>query len=356
MMFKIKQLLFLLLLIFISTISYAQKPQEENSTCVSNAEKAYREGQIEEIKRILPECLKSKSVSKETKARGYRLLTITYLYFNENDSAEYFMRKLLKTETEYKVDENQDPSEFVELYDRFRTDPILLIEGHFGVGASLVRTLNNYSLDNTANSLGIYESSIGFSAGVLFEVPLSNHISVVTGGNYLSNQYQYTKEQFDYSTLYYNEKLQWVDVPLTFKFYLSKGTFRPYIQLGVRGQYLIKAEASPSRRDSLNVVLGNQTVNPTNIDVTPQREQFNILADGCLGFNWKGVIGSGYLTGKIGYSYGLVNIANPSERYSNVALSNEYLYISNDFAIDHLSFMLGYAIPVYRPKLKKRNN
>lgn len=353
-MFKTKQLHLLLLLIIMSTLCYAQKPQQESSTCVSSAEKAYREGQIEEIKRTLPDCLNSKSISKETKARGYRLLTITYLYFNQYDSAKYFMTKLLKTETEYKVDENQDPSEFIELYNRFRTDPVLLVEGHFGVGSSIIRTIDNFSLDHTDNSLGTYESAVGLYAGVLLEVSLSDHISIITGLNYISNSYRYTKNQFGYSELDYNETIQWADVPLGFKLYLSKGTFKPYIQLGVKGQYRIKAETTVIRTDTLNAALGNQIVDERIIDVTPQRQQFNLLANGTIGFNWKGIIGSGYLTGKVGFSYGLVNVTNPKERYSNSELINNYLYISNDFAVNNLSYMLGYALPIYRPKLKKR--
>lgn len=352
MTLRYKQLYFIILL-FIGNVALAQKPEEENSTCVSDAEKAYRAGQIEVIKKILPECLKSKSISKETKARGYRLLTITYLYFNQNDSAEYFMKQLLKADKEYLVDKNQDPSEFVELHSRFRTDPVLLVEGHFGIRTSLPRILNNYSLDHTANSLGKYTPGTGFSAGALLEVSISDHFAIVTGGNFEINKYEYKKSQFGYSSLEYFEELRYIDIPLSVKLYFTKkSSFKPYLQLGLKGQYLLSADATPTRSDSL--LNQTQSVDERIINIDAQRQKLNLLAAAALGFNWKGIIGTGYLTGKIGFSYGLVNIANASERYSNTELVYNYNYVSNDFALDNLSFMLGYALPIYRPKLKKR--
>jgi len=353
-----RQFYLIILLLFVGNIAFAQRPQTENSTCLSNAERAYRDGQIEVIRETLQNCLelKKNKVSKEIKARGYRLLTITYLYFNENDSAEYFMKQLLKYEKEYKVDENQDPSEFVELYNRFRTDPVFLLEFQGGVNNAIVRTLNNYSLGDTETSLGEYTSGIGFSAGILFELPLSNKFSAISGINYTANQYHYERTQFElgYSKLELNESIQWMEIPLIFKFYFSKKSFKPFIQLGVKAQYLLSATANLSKTDFLSESSGNSTYEGRPLDISPQREKSTFLADAAIGFNWKDIIGRGYLTSKIGVTYGLVNIANTSQRYANRELINDYNYVSNDFSIDNMNFMLGYAIPIYRPKLQKQ--
>ncbi|UXX77723.1 PorT family protein [Reichenbachiella carrageenanivorans] len=342
------------LLILCSHLTFAQKPQKENSNCVSEAEQSYRSGQIEDIRSKLPACLENSRVTAETRIRGYRLLAITYLYFNENQEAEKYMKLLLKMDPEYKVDENQDPPEFIQLYGTFRTKPILLFGLHVGLNSSFVHVQNNYSLDNTSTSLGKYSSGIGITGGISVEFAIWDHLSLITGLDYQTTQYEYQKEQFGYSTLDYLEKSTWVGLPVGAKFYITNSKFRLYTQATLSFQYLLSANATPSRSDNMGEILGNQTVVGPSIDILAQREKLNMLIDFGLGFNWKGIVGPGYFTGLISYSYGLINVANPTTRFDNTELIYDYNYVSNDFSLNSFSLKLGYAIPIYKPKVLKR--
>jgi Neuraminidase (sialidase) len=71
------------------------------------------------------------------------------------------------------------------------------------------------------------------------------------------------------------------------------------------------------------------------------------------GIKVKDVIGRGYIFFNIRYSYGLNNIVNSKNRYSNPVLMYNYLYIDNNYKINSFQYSIGYSYPLYKPKLKK---
>ncbi|GAA5026284.1 hypothetical protein GCM10011506_11660 [Marivirga lumbricoides] len=338
--------------------AYAQKPKEEDNACVLNLERAnemYREGKIDLIIDQLLPCLNGTRLNKENKVRAYRLLVITQLYFNERDAAADYMVELLKLEPEYEINENLDPTEFIQLYNRFRTYPILLVGLHAGGNYSFPTVHRNFSLDNTSTSLGSYTPEMGYSVGISLEIPFFNKWSVLTNINYLYNKFEYDKKQYNYSEVIYLEEQSWMEIPVEIKYYINEGDFRLYAQAGASVQYLLDASASITRLDSLNEELGNQTVAGPSVNMKDHRMPFNLSAKGAIGFTWKGVIGNGYLLGSISYTYGLNDVNNPKERYSNSELLYDYNYVDNDFSMNNLSIKVGYALPIYKPKLMDRN-
>ena len=335
----------------------AQKPVEEDNACVLNLESAnelYRQGKIELISDQLLPCLVGNRLSKENKVRAYRLLVITQLYFNEKQRAADYMVELLKLEPEYEINENTDPTEFIQLYKNFRTKPVLLIGIKAGGNYASPQVENNFSLDNTANSLGEYEANLGYSAALSLEVPLLKFLSIGVDFQYSLISYEYNKKQFNYSQVTFIEEQSWVEAPAYLKFEALSGDFKIHAKAGAAIHYLLNSKATVSRLDSLNEELGNQTVAGPRIDITSQRNEYYLSVIAGIGMSWKGVIGNGYLTADIGYSYGLGRINKASERYSNDELIYEYNYIDNNFSLDRLNFSIGYALPIYKPKLLKR--
>ena len=349
---------FLLLMgmLLVSQQLFAQKPKEEDNACVLNLEQSneyYRQGKIELITEQLLPCLKGNRLNKENTIRAYRLLTITQLYFNEPDSAAIFMGKLLKLEPEYELNNNLDPTEFIQLYNAFRTTPILILGLEAGGNYTFVQNLRNYSLDGTAPAAGTYTPELGYAVKLGIEIPVNKWIAIATGSAFQYNRYSLERRQFNYSQLSYEEELSWLSIPLEAKFYFSEGDFRPHFSIGAAFQYLLSANATLERLDSLNEELGNQTVSGPAIDRKNQRASFHIPLRASVGFMWKNVIGNGFLTARISYEYGLRNLVRPSSRYDNPTLLYDYTYVDNNFATQCLSVEIGYAIPIYKPKLKK---
>ena len=66
------------------------------------------------------------------------------------------MLALLRTDTEFKVNDAVDPAEFVALYNTFRTYPIYRIGGKLGgVAAGPSVMTSDYSDDGTNNTLTV---------------------------------------------------------------------------------------------------------------------------------------------------------------------------------------------------------
>lgn len=348
----------LALTIGLSTKTWGQKPKEEDNACVLNLERAnemYREGKIDLISEQLTPCLTLNKLNKENRIRAYRLLIITELYFNEKPAAVNYMIELLKLAPEYEINENLDPTEFIQLYNQFRTQPIVLVGLTAGGNYTFPFIKQNFSLDNVNNSLGEYQPEVGYKVSFSLEVPVFKKWSVQTGVGFQVNRFSYEKYQFSYSELSYAETQSGLNLPVNIRYYLTKkGDFSLYLQGGGTLHYLIDSRATLSRIDSINVELGNQTVAGPSVNMTPHRVNLNLAINGAIGFRWKGFIGSGYLLGEVSYSHGLWNQTNPSERYSNPELIYDYNYIDNDFTLSSINVMVGYALPIYRPKLIER--
>ncbi|HEY8402508.1 MAG TPA: hypothetical protein VIK89_14670, partial [Cytophagaceae bacterium] len=110
------------------------KAQSTENNCTQTLKKAqntYDQGRIFEIADMLQPCIEN-GFTKEEKTSAYYLLTLTYLYFNEREKAEKAMLEFLKLNPEYEI--KNDPAEFVNLYNSFRTTPAFLIGGRAGIG------------------------------------------------------------------------------------------------------------------------------------------------------------------------------------------------------------------------------
>lgn len=348
--------IFTVFLIGLSYKSYAQKPKEEDNRCVlilEDAEEYYRQGKIELIPSKLSDCLEGSRLSTEGKISAYRLLTLTYLYYNSRDTAEYYMKEMLRLDPEYEINENVDPSEFIQLYNTFKTTPVLLIGAKAGGNFAMVDVMDSYSLDPT-NSTGTYSSTLGYQVNVALDIPITNRFSIAASPGYKYQKYEYTKTQFGYSSLEYSEDMSWVELPVFVRYYITKNKLSFFVQAGASLDYLLGANATLVRLDSINQELGNQTVAGPSQDIKDSRNSLNYNAIGGVGFTWKNVIGKGYLTAEINYAMGIDNIVDPEKRYSNTESLYSYLYIDNDIKLNSLFFSIGYYIPIYNPRLIDR--
>lgn len=339
--------------IFLLVFSFTANSQETScSQVLKKAQATFDEGRIYQIEEMLTPCLEN-GFSKPEKVAAYKLLTLTYLYFNEKAKAENAMMQFLKLEPEYEINPSIDPTEFINLYNSFRTSPALLVGLKAGVNGVDVDVKKNFNLDNSSIQRGQYRSLPGYQVGLFLEKPLSQRLSVLTEVNFLNEGYKYTDSLFDYASLVYEEKLSWLQVPVlfTFKFGNSKKII-PYASLGGTVNYLLQAEAVANRKDKMDD--GNQReVLDRKFDMKDQRNAFNFSVTLAAGLKIKDVIGRGYIFADFRYTRGLRNVVDGENRFSKPELIYDYLYLDNDILINSLQASLGYSLPIYKPKLKK---
>ncbi|WP_109832599.1 porin family protein [Reichenbachiella versicolor] len=349
---------------YVSTIipTLAQKPTGgDEQGCKLNlnlAEEKYKNGQIEEVQSLIKPCVEGKSnFNKQDKIRAYKLLTITYLYLNEEEEASKNMQKLLNLNPEYIIDPNVDPSEFVDLYNQFRHHPIAIIGLKAGVNSTMVNVIDNFGQDDIDRSLGTYTAKIGYRVSFTSEFLITPLLSLETGLSYSKSNFEYSNRQFSYSNVSVEESFSTLSIPLHTRFSYTKRDLRFYLQLGAKVNYLVSSSATLVRIDSLNEELGYQSVVGPAEDLSDQKAKLFFSLQSAIGGYWKNVVGNGYLMMEIGYSYGLSNLIEPDKRYANTNLINKYNYIPNDFSINQFTVEIGYGIPIYRPKkLKKKKS
>lgn len=342
------KLLFLIFLIFFSSLVVGQ---DNCSEVLTKAQDTYKEGRINEVAELLEPCL-ANGLNKQEKIEAYRLLTLTYLYFNEKEKAEGAMTELLHNDPEYKL-RHVDPTEFVNLYNSFRTTPIVLIGAKGGVNYTDVDVHKNFSLDDSSVPRGKYKSNVGIQASLFAHFPISKKASVLAELLYVASSYTYTDKMFNYASLEFPEKQTHIGIPLLFNYNFGKSTkWVPYANIGASVSYLVQSKVTPVRVDATE---GNnqREVTEGSISISSLRKSinYNLVIGG--GLKVKDILGRGYIVLDVRYAHGLNNVVKAKERYSNNTLVYKYFYIDNDFKLNSFQYSLGYLYPLYKPKLKK---
>ena len=166
----------LLLAVVLSAGSIAARSQSTCAQTLRLAQSIYEQGRLHELPHLLENCLRD-GFNDEEKVNAYKLLVLTHIYLEEPEKADEMMLALLRTDTEFKVNDAVDPAEFVALYKTFRTHPIYRIGGKLGgIGSTPSITSADFVDDGTNE----YNYNFGFSGMVTAEIPLGIRASKFT--------------------------------------------------------------------------------------------------------------------------------------------------------------------------------
>jgi hypothetical protein len=324
------------------------------STCAQTlrlAQSIYEQGRLNELPQLLQECLKSGFTTAE-KVNAYKLLTLTYIYLEEPAMADQNMLALLRTDTEFKINDAVDPAEFVALYKTFRTYPIYRIGGKLGGVASQPSVVTANYLNDGRNS---YQYNLGFSGSICAEIPLTRKLSKFTVNPELSfqllafdglNEKAKNAETDTAATTLATESEAWISLPVLVQYNLyqdKKKITNYFISAGLSADYLL----SPSIRIISNRE-SSAAVEENTFNLSEQRNNFNIGALVAAGFKRK--IGKGFLIAELRYKMGLKPMLTKADTYENQILVNDYHYVDGIFKLNTLTLSVGYVLNRYKPK------
>jgi len=336
----------------------AQEKQEGESDCsvkLQEGETAYEDGSLSNSILLLEECLKSGGFNTEEKVRAYRLLTIIYLYKNQDEKASDYMHSLLKLNPEYRLRPN-DPSEFVDLYKQYRIRPYLIIGGAGGANMPILNISTLYSTDNPTNQNIFYTGLLGFQINFNISRPITNKIEIMLNPTFSVMRYRFEGDYFDYSTLLFTETQTRVEAPLVIRYNLKDkynfniGGLKPYFMVGATPNYILSASGNAQRIDIVSEDQ-SRSVEGKSIKMTELRNQLTFSAVAGAGIEYK--LGLGHLFGQIQYQHAFMNMVNGNNRY---LLQNEiakYGYLDNNYKMGALTFSVGFNYPLYNPKKRK---
>lgn len=349
-MSKIQHGFFILLLLTMVTRndSWAQE-QNLCTQTLKEAHELYDIGRIHEVPALLDSCLQN-GFSKAEKIQAYRLMILSYLFQDEDEKAEENLLSLLRLDPDYKVNEAIDPAEFVNLYNTYRTLPVVSIGLLGGVNQSRVSLKQEISTDNQNSSQPKYSPGYGYQFGLIADILLKKNYQLTTAILFSGKKYEMDNERmFGYTSLNIVESQNWLEIPVTLKYNFGKRKFKTFVQAGLSGNIFLSSNAILTR---VSIADDNDASGPS-VDVSDLRKRFNCSAVMGLGARYK--IGYGYVILDIRYNLGLANVVNVENRYSNSELIYYYGHIDGDYKLNNINVSVGYLKSLYKPKKIKVN-
>jgi len=222
--------------------------------CSFNYERAlllYNSGMADSALRIMRPCIENKemlkNISKETRARIYRLAALSGIMTGNPEEAEKYARKMLINEPDYKDRQNkEDLTEFRLLLDKITPKPSLRLGVAAGVNIPFVklqRKFSNIALQSEQNS---FDGIPGFQFGIIGEKVLTKNISLEAGAGLNRVTFNYNISGVlisPYTPIkyMYEQKIKWIEVPVSAKYYFGQKYFRPFLEGGITGRLLLNS-------------------------------------------------------------------------------------------------------------------
>jgi hypothetical protein len=343
--------LFCAVLFLISGTIQAQNKTNDSiieNRCVQllrDAEKTYEAGHIDVIEDMLLSCIRKDGFSKFEKLQAYRLIILSKLFDDKDEEANAYFLELIKTDPEYQVNTVTDPSEFIDLFNSYRTKPIYALGFKVGMNATKPNSFVPYGVYNTGENTGSYKGLLNFQFGFNADVYLNKKFTLGADLLLSFKKYQYKNTLLEYTELVSKETQLWLELPVVLKYTMGQKKLRYYLQGGAAVSALLNSTANITRKDVSTQ--SNQAIGP-DVNTHNLRNMFNYSLVAGGGVRYKA--GYGYVVIDVKYMYGLNNISNTNNKYSNSDLVYKYGYIDNNFTLNSLMFSVGYYKSFYKPK------
>ncbi len=341
------------LLLSSSGYSFAQEAEEAEQDCsviLKQAESTYDAGKIENVPSLLEKCIE-KGFSKEEKLRAYKLIISSYLFDDKQEKANEFMLKLLKLDPEYELNKTTETTEFIQLFETYRTEPVYSI-GFFG-GLNLTNYIVNelYGIHNISNINSDFNTfGFGFQVGANINRYLAKGLEISIQPMLSRNTYSYSDSIFDFTYVDIYEQQTRIDLPISLIYEFGDKNIRPYARIGISTNYILSVPIEATRVYTDNA---HPNISGTDINIIDFRRKLNFSSIAGLGVKYK--IPRGFLIFDTRYNYGILNQVNTNQRYTNPELIYKYYYVDNNFKLNNLMFSIGYVYSIYKPELNMQN-
>jgi hypothetical protein len=258
------------------------------------------------------------------------------------------MLKLLKLEPEYEINQAVDPSEFIGLFDNYRTLPVYSLGVFGGLNYSNINVTELYGVHNISNAAYEYNSSgMGYQLGARLNRFLVKGLEFCLEFSLAQSNYEYIDSAMSFSFVSFDEKQTRLDLPLSFTYQFEINKIEPYIRLGFSNSYLLNAFGTAMRKYTDD---SHRDITGSDIGLSDFRNKYNAGLIAGIGAKYK--VKRGHVFFEARYLYGLLNQTNESNRYTNPELIYKYFYIDDDFTLNNYIFSVGYMYSFYKPKKK----
>ncbi len=360
----------LALLIFSFGVSVKVNAQALSCTeQLQAAQTAFDAGKIQEVDKILRikgSCFMSKdesALTPEEKFQGYRLLTLTYLQMDEIDKADDMMLLMLGANPEYQVNPAVDPTEFINLYNTWRTKPIFKGGLMGGANTAFFQNTTRWDVFDEPNHL---TPTLGSQFGGVMEFDITDIINkestekdkfLITTELFFSSK-KLTRTKGDEFTFMEDQTIVFthssLDLRALFNYNLvKKPGFQLFATLGGSMDWLLINDVQ-AVAGSVEAS-GGETVESTKKDIGIMYKNFSGAVLGGSSLRIK--VGRPWLVLDIRYHYYFTDPFIPENRFSmpEINIDNGGMIPSSGY-LSYYSANLGVLVPVFKHVKKKTNS
>lgn len=339
-------------LILIAVAPYVARAQQKLTTCAQTlrlARSVYENGRLHELPDLMGDCFKRDEWTVQERVDAYKLLTLAYIYLEEPEKADENMLNILRTDPEFKPNENIDPAEFVALYNTFRTEPVYRLGVKLGANATQPNVHSYTALNEGTEN---YEYSYGFQAGVTAEIAIFNDRLILNPELYFqAKSFKATNTFFeDGQSTTGKITLKSLSLPVSVQYplLLGKSTAQskwvPYVGAGVNVDFLLGVTT-----DLETDVFGQSPVHTTSNEKA-QYKAFNFAP--ILSAGVKGKVKKAEIVAEIRYIYGASTIFDKQKLYDSQSEIFGNKFVHGPFSLNTLQISFGYLLNKYIPRKK----
>ena len=309
--------------------------------------KLYKDGDYDVASDTLLQMLKYNNIGRTEKIQANKLLTMCYLAQDNIELAEETAFKILHLDANYKTDKMNDDIAYTRLFTKFGTVPKVMIWESFVSNIPIISVAKQYNLLSPAGPISSnYKGKPSYQFQLSLEKKIYGRLFAQIGVQYGGLEYEHNVTGGQNQAIYYNEKLTYLGLPVSIKFYLSGIDVGPYLLGGIDFSFLQSAISSTYNANS---ILGTQKI----------LQDRSALRDN---FRCSYIYGCGYtfhvnnLICNLGMNYlnPLGNINKAGTRPIDLANVYNTNYVDDDFKINDLQFNIGLAYVILHKISKHR--
>ncbi|MDA3891498.1 MAG: outer membrane beta-barrel protein [Salinivirgaceae bacterium] len=328
------------------------KAQDDCFLKLTEAEKLFENGQIEQIPNLITNCIES-GYNRENKIRALKLLTLAYLFDDNTIKAEKTLLKLLKIDPEYKVNQAVDPVEFIKLYNSFNTTPVFSIGPIFSPSLTMPYLLEPISLNDFSESNPKYSSGgMSITAGIKASYHLNHIWDINLEPSFSFLKSKVIENNYSKSIVTITETMNYITFPISGSYYFYKiNNFQFFGEAGASFDLFLSGNINGIISYNNNELAPEE---PSEIQTKELRKPYNLMS--IIGAGTKIDLGRSNIQVCFRYKVGLMNQGNSDQaNLINESLNWDYIYQDNLFSINNLSFAISFNREFYVHR-KKPNN
>lgn len=339
-------------LILMSVGPFVAGAQQKLTTCAQTlrlARSVYENGRLHELPNLMGDCFSKTEWTTQERVDAYKLLTLAYIYLEEPEKADEMMLNILKTDPEFKPNDNIDPAEFVALWRTFRTEPVYRLGVKVG-GNATQPNVHAYTALNEGKEN--YEYSYGFQGGVSMEIGIFNDLLTLNPELYFQSKSFKVNNTFfeDGQTTTGKVSLKSLSLPVSVQYPLSIGKKKvdtkwiPYVGAGIATDFLLGVVTD------LETDVHGQSRVITSSDEKVQYKKFNFAP--ILSAGVKGKVKKAEIVAEIRYNFGASTIFDKQKLYDSQPEVFGNKFVHGPFSLNTLSVSFGYLLNKYIPRKK----